>query len=89
MAQGIRIFVGDSSGFVSMAKVGQMEVQLLRSSGGKVVFLETGPDFVESWLQHGGRCIPIKPCVFFMFISSCLQNEWLRMGLRSFCCSEA
>ena len=57
VAQGIRIFVGDSSGFVSMAKVGQMEVQLLRSPGGKVVFLETGPDFVESWLQHRGKCI--------------------------------
>eukprot|EP00434_Breviolum_minutum_P020935 symbB.v1.2.018470.t3/scaffold1468.1/size117071/6 len=51
VAQGIRIFVGDSSGFVSMAKVGQMEVQLLRSSGGKVVFLETGPDFVELMIK--------------------------------------
>ena len=60
VAQGIRIFIGISSGFVSMAKVGQMEVQLLRSPEGKVVFLETGPDFVESWLQHGCRCI-LKP----------------------------
>ena len=31
-----------------------MEVQLLRSPEGKVVFLETGPDFVEFWLQHWG-----------------------------------